>query len=94
MADYEMVEDYTIQEGNRVISVTIRKTDDSQYPCGWDYSLHYGTLEGETILRYDNAHEHEKGHERHTRDGIEEIEFPGMDDLQTRFDREVDERRP
>ena len=94
MADYETVEDYTIQEGNRVISVTIRKTDDSQYPCGWDYSLHYGTLEGETILRYDNAHEREKGHERHTRDGIEEIEFPGMGDLQTRFDREVDEHRP
>jgi predicted transcriptional regulator len=44
--------------------------------------------------QYDNAHEHHKGHERHTPDGVEEIEFPGMEALVQRFERgdEVEER--
>jgi hypothetical protein len=56
-----------------------------------DYSLHLGTLGGDTILRYDNAHERSKGHERHAGDGVERIEFPGMLALYARFKREVDE---
>jgi uncharacterized OB-fold protein len=46
MADYETVEEYTIAERGRVESVTIRRTDDPQYPSGWDYALHYGTIGG------------------------------------------------
>lgn len=94
MAGYETVEDYTIKRDARVESVTIRRTEDQQYPSGWDYSLHYGVIGGETILRYDNAHERTKGHERHTPDGTEEIEFPGMGALLDRFQREVDARGP
>jgi len=31
----------------------IRRTDDTEtYPSGWKYRLHYGTLDGETIVRY------------------------------------------
>lgn len=94
MAGYETVEEYTIKRGGHVESVTIRRTDDPQYPSGWDYSLHYGTVEGETVLRYDNAHERSKGHERHTPEGVEQIDFPGMTALLDRFDREVDALGP
>lgn len=88
--------DYTVRRSDgRVESVYVRRTADSTYPSGWRYSLHYGTLDGDTILRYDNAHERVKGHERHTGDGpddVHRIEFPGMDALLSRFYREIEER--
>lgn len=94
-ADAEI--EYTIRHADgRVESVSVRRTRDPAYPSGWKYSLHYGTLDGETILRYDNAHELVKGHERHTGDGpgdVDRIGFPGMDALLSRFYRELDERR-
>nr|WP_229770570.1 DUF6516 family protein [Halorhabdus sp. CBA1104] len=46
------------------------------------------------MLRYDNAHERTKGHERHTRDGVETIQFPGMLTLYDRFKRVVEEMTP
>lgn len=67
------VEEYTRKDGNYVEHVRIRWTDDEKYPSGWDYTLHYGTLDGDTLLRYDNAHERTKGHERHTPAGTEQI---------------------
>lgn len=94
MAPYTTIEDWTAVEDGYVMSVTIRQTADEQYPCGWDYSLHLGEVGGETILRYDNAHERSKGHERHTRDGVEYIEFPGMLTLYDRFQREAGDRSP
>lgn len=91
---YDTVEEYTRKDGNYVEHVHIRRTDDEKYPSGWDYALHYGIVEGQTLLRYDNAHERTKGHERHTPDGTEEIEFPGMYELLDRFHREVDNLPP
>ena len=88
IADWKDVED-----GN-VVDVTIRQTDADKYPSGWDYGLHLGEVGGDTILRYDNAHERTKGHERHTRDGVEAIEFPGMLVLYERFKREAEEMAP
>ncbi|WP_394353850.1 DUF6516 family protein [Halolamina sp. CBA1230] len=43
------------------------------------------------MLRYDNSHEDTKGHERHTADEVEEIDFPGMIELLERFEEEVTE---
>jgi hypothetical protein len=94
MAPYDTVEEYTRKHDGYVEHVRIRRTDDDTYPSGWDYTLHYGTTEDETLLRYDNAHERTKGHERHTGDAVEEIEFPGMSALLARFQREVDELPP
>jgi hypothetical protein len=92
MASYRTVEDWqTVAEGY-VVAVTIRQTTDAQYPSGWNYSLHLGEVGDETILRYDNAHERTIGHERHTRDCVEEIEFPGMGALYERFKRDVERR--
>jgi hypothetical protein len=94
MAPCDTVEEYTRRWEGYVEHVRIRRTDDEQYPSGWDYALHYGRTDGETILRYDNAHERTKGHERHTGDDVEEIPFPGMADLLARFQREVEALPP
>ena len=39
-------------------------TDLETYPSGVRYSMHIGTLDDMTLLRYDNAHEATKGHEK------------------------------
>jgi hypothetical protein len=86
MSPYRPVDDWSYTEGRKVVDVTVGTTDDDDaYPSGWRYSLHYGTTDGKTILRYDNAHEETKGHEKHTGDTVEEIEFPGMVPLYERF---------
>jgi hypothetical protein len=88
------VADYTSVHGEYVESVTIVRTDSQAYPSGWKYSLHYGRLDGATLLRYDNAHEPTNGHERHTGDTVESIRFPGMKPLYDRFQREIDRLPP
>jgi hypothetical protein len=85
MAPYHPVEDWSYTEDGRIVNVKIGTTDDDSYPSGWRYALHYGTVDGETILRYDNAHETTKGHEKHTGDDVKEIDFPGMAALYERF---------
>lgn len=94
MAPYETERELTTKEGDYVTHIRVRRTDSDQYPCGYDYTLHYGTIDGETLLRYDNAHERHKGHERHTPAGVTEIEFPGMEALVQRFERERAELPP
>lgn len=90
MGDYVTIREETSKDGPFITHIRVRKTDDSKYPCGWDYALHFGTVEGTTLVRYDNAHERTKGHERHTRNGTERIEFPGMRTLVERFERDVE----
>lgn len=87
------IRDFTNTFDGYVDRQTITETNDPAYPSGYKYSLHFGTLDGETILRYDNAHEDTKGHERHTRGEVTVIEFPGMVELVERFEQEVDEYR-
>lgn len=91
MASYTTIEDWQDVEAGYVADVTIRRTTDDQYPCGWDYSFHLGSTDGTTILRYDDAHERSKGHERHTAEGVEVIEFPGLLPLYERFTREAED---
>lgn len=91
MASYTTVEDWQHVEDGYVVDVTIRQTDSETYPSGWDYSPHLGEVGGDTILRYDNAHERTKGHERHTRTDVEAVDFPGMLALYDRFRREIGE---
>lgn len=78
-----------------VLTVWIRRTDDAAHPSGGRYRLHYGlqAAADAPLLRYDNSHEREKGHERHTMDDVEIIEFPGMVDLYKRFVREYNDLR-
>jgi hypothetical protein len=78
-----------------VVRLRMERTESDRHPSGWRYSLHYGLRAGTDapILRYDNAHEPSQGHERHTLDGVEEIDFPGMVALYDRFVREYNELR-
>jgi len=94
MASYTSIADWRDVEDGYVVDVTIRQTEDEKYPCGWDYSLHLGEVGGDTVLRYDNAHERTKGHERHTETGVETIQFPGMLTLYERFKRDTEELSP
>jgi hypothetical protein len=89
----ELIEDDTDYQDGMVEAVMIRRTpNDPSHPCGWKYGLHFGEVGAEDpVVRYDNSHELSKGHERHTTDGVEIIDFPGMKDLQERFDREISE---
>ncbi|SDL00067.1 toxin-antitoxin system TumE family protein [Natronorubrum texcoconense] len=91
---YAVIEDVEDRVGNRIIRRKILSTDDPQYPSGYRYALHYGYVDGRgTIIRYDNENQTVGRHERHTPDGIEEIEFPGMMALRDRFVEEVEHER-
>jgi len=94
MASYTTVVDWKDVEDGYVADVTIRQTDAEMYPSGWDYGLHVGKISGDTILRYDNAHERTKGHERHTEDDVEYIEFPGMSHCTTALNGRPKSCRP
>lgn len=90
MNDLEYTDDESWNGAVEVVHV--RRTEDDAYPCGFNYSLHlHRKSDGVELLRYDNAHEREKGHERHAIDQSEPdiIEFPGMMDLYDRFQREL-----
>ena len=75
-----------------VLRVRVLAVPESEkFPDGVKYRLHYGTDEGETLVRYDNSH---GVHERHTSDGIDEdYEFPGYEAVQKRFWDEVNQLR-
>jgi hypothetical protein len=73
----------------RVRVLAVPESD--KFPDGIKYRLHYGTEDGETVIRYDNSH---GVHERHTRDGLDEdYTFPGYDAIQVRFWDEVERFR-
>jgi hypothetical protein len=86
------VHQYTHVEAGLVENVVVRQTSDTDtYPSGWKYTLHLGTLDDLTLLRYDNAHEDTKGHERHLASGDRDAEFPGMEALLIEFWSNADE---
>ena len=86
---------YTHVEAGLVENVVLRPTDTTEtYPSGWKYTLHLGTLEDLTLVRYDNAHEDTKGHELHTAAGDADdidVEFPGMEERLVEFWASADE---
>ena len=87
----EVIENVEDRVGNRVIRRKIIKTDNSQYPSGFRYALHYGYTDGRgVILRYDNENETPGRHERHTSESVESIDFPGTMALRDRFMNTID----
>lgn len=89
---YTVIEDKEDRLGNRVIRRKIFGTDEPQFPSGYRYALHYGYTDGRgTILRYDNENQTPGRHERHTPEGVEEIDFLGMMELRDRFLDEIKE---
>ncbi|MFB6299359.1 MAG: DUF6516 family protein [Halobacteriales archaeon] len=53
------------------------------------YRFHYGTTDGDTIVRYDNSH---GVHERHVGDTTEDIAFPDgeLETLYRRFMADIE----
>jgi len=72
------------QSSETVVRVRVLSVPESEkFPDGIKYRLHYGTVDGETIVRYDNSH---GVHERHTQDGVDEAyEFPGYESVLNQF---------
>jgi len=91
---YTVIEDVEDRVGETVIRRKILRTDDPDFPSGYRYALHYGYTDGRgTILRYDNENETPGRHERHTAEGVEEIDFPGMQEIRREFIAEVESRQ-
>lgn len=89
---HELTHRYTHVETGLVENVVLRRTDDTDvYPSGWKYTLHLGTVQDLTLIRYDNAHEDTKGHELHSVGGDANVDFPGMEELMVEFWANADE---
>jgi hypothetical protein len=68
--------------------------ESDHYPDGVKYSLQYGTLDGETLIRYNNFPDHPgaAAHHKHTRVGsVEDINYDGIRDLYQQFKKEVND---
>lgn len=82
---YSVIENEEDRVGVLVTRRRIMKTDYPQYPSEYRHALHYGYTDGRgTILRYDNENETIGRHERHSPDGIQLVDFPGMMALRDR----------
>jgi hypothetical protein len=76
-------------EDGQILRVKAMKVPESEkFPEGVKYRFHYGTKDGDTILRYDNSH---GVHERHTPESLEEVDYPdgGIVELYDRFLTEI-----
>lgn len=85
----DVVEDETYYPTDQtVVRVRVLSVPESEkFPDGVKYRLHYGSRDGETVVRYDNSHGY---HERHTAAGLDEdYEFPGYEAVLDRFFREI-----
>jgi hypothetical protein len=86
----DILMDYKREESGRVLRVRVLSVPASEkYPDGVKYRFHYGTTDGDTIVRYDNSHGY---HERHVGETVERIEFPddGFELLYRRFMADVE----
>lgn len=87
-SDVEVLFDEIQYEGDRIVRrKAMSVPESSKHPEGIKYRFHYGTIDGETLLRYDNSH---GVHERHEGESTEEIDYPGIAELHRRFSNEVE----
>jgi hypothetical protein len=86
--EVEVVRDRRRDFGDTLVRIRVLRVPESEtYPGGIKYAYHYGDKSADTpILRYDNHH---GVHERHEGDDVDEIEFPGYEQLLRRFVREL-----
>ncbi len=81
--------------GDRYAEVTVWDVPVSErYPDGIKYSMQYGNVAGETIIRYDNFPDHPNAahHHKHTPNGdVIDVGFEGLHALYEQFKTEVTE---
>lgn len=77
--------------GERYAEVTAwRVAESDRYPEGVKYSMQYGNVAGETIIRFDNFPDHPDASPHHTVDGeVEDVTFDSLRDLYDQFKDEV-----
>lgn len=80
-------DEFTYDDDSRVVVVAYRVPESATYPEGVKYRFQYMDATGNTLLRYDNAHDQ---HDRHRGNEVEEIEFESLADHYRRFRREAD----
>lgn len=94
MADGDVVLDrsFTVDDEART-RVELFAVESSTSPGGYYYRFQYSDLEeGETLLRYDNAHGHgARPHHRHRGGRVERVSFDGLGAHVSRFLDEVRE---
>lgn len=91
-ADATKLVDTTKDFGDRYVEIVAWRVPPSdRYPEGVKYAMQYGNAAGETIIRYDNVPDHPGAarHHKHTRDGVEDVDFTGLRPLLDRFKAEV-----
>lgn len=90
---FDGIENVEDRRAETVIRRKSSRTDDPEYPSGDRDALHHGVLDGGGVIRRDDNENRTPGrHERHTPEGVETIEFPGMMELRDRFINEVQSR--
>lgn len=83
---------HTEDFGGRYVEVVVWEVPVSErYPDGLKYSMQYGTVGGETIIRYDNFPDHPDAthHHKHTRGSVKDVDFEGLGPLLETFKDEV-----
>ena len=90
MADVLYDDDHVFRDGSRMVIYARREPD---CPGNVYYRMQYYDMEtGETLLRYDNAHDSDVGHyHRHSGSGVEGIDFENIHDHRLRFLSEVEQ---
>jgi hypothetical protein len=86
--DVTVVRDRRREFDDRLVRIRVLRVPESEkFPEGLKYAFHYGEKGADVpILRYDNHH---GVHERHVGASVEEIEFPGAEQLLRRFIEEL-----
>lgn len=92
MAERVLDEEFTYDDGSRIVVVAYRVPESDQYPSGLKYRLQYMAPDGTTLLRYDNAPHHDAGdhHERRDENDVESVEFDSIADHYQQFRKEVE----
>jgi|AntDeeMetageno51_2_1112566.scaffolds.fasta_scaffold00767_4 hypothetical protein len=91
MAGYTVLYEHRHIEAGLIEKVKLGyATDLDTNPSGTRYSMHLGTLEDITLVRYDNTHEATKGHEKHTGASETTIDFTDLESLLVAFYAEAD----
>jgi hypothetical protein len=73
-----------------VVAWSVPSSD--RYPGGVRYSMQYGTVDGETIIRYDNFPDHPGAAQHHKHIGetrVKNVDFEGVLPLFRQFKEEV-----
>ncbi|MFC6763568.1 toxin-antitoxin system TumE family protein [Natrinema soli] len=91
MAETLLDDEFTYDDGSRVVVTAHLVPESEEYPTGIKYRFQYMDAEGNTLLRFDNAPHHDVGnHHEHRDEDIEAVAFESLTEHYQRFKHEVD----